>query len=521
MTSAVYRTNWSIGYVEQAYTQGLLLPFAEIRNQAGNYVPPTPQTIAAAAAQKPAITPADFSIVNQPGAGSYPITGYSWALIYTRQTDQATGQALVTVLDWLTHDGQAYAAANLYVPLPARPGSSPPPPSPASPAPPASRSPGNRRNTMRAAASLLHCKRLDFQVWLDMPGGADPAQGNPGRTRARHGLHPRPGSGRPEPRADGTQPGWLVLLGIRNHGLAPVRSADFSVPLAFTFPGRQVLAAWLCDAPVAGRTPAGLPGRRSAFPPRTAQPRVGYSWPAISCSARKTPAPSPSSSAEPPSRTPGRYTGTARWPAAGSPPALTCNPRPRLTRRALARSCRGTGLSRRPRRCCAARSARCPATGRDGSRPAPGCRPPGTLPARAAASSPCSPGTPRTGPSRPPPSSDDAISAASSAAPIPFAVTARVDVDAVLDHPRVHAPAGHRRGSHPAQHLPGRRAGRDVAVQRQLPRVERLPRRRGDLEARLPGVQARLVDRSAPAPRRRPASAGSAPRPERRAARPG
>ncbi len=60
------------------------------------------------------------SIVNQPGASSYPISGYSWALIYTRQPSQASGQALVTMLDWLTHDGQAYAAANLYVPLAAQ-----------------------------------------------------------------------------------------------------------------------------------------------------------------------------------------------------------------------------------------------------------------------------------------------------------------------------------------------------------------------------------------------------------------
>ena len=118
VTSTVFRTPFSIGYVEQAYSQGLVLPFAAIRNQAGNYVLPSTQTIAAAAAQKPGITPTDFSIVNQLGASSYPISGYSWALIYTRQTDQATGQALVTMLDWLTHDGQAYAAANLYVPLP-------------------------------------------------------------------------------------------------------------------------------------------------------------------------------------------------------------------------------------------------------------------------------------------------------------------------------------------------------------------------------------------------------------------
>ena len=135
VTSTVFRTPYSIGYVEQAYSQGLVLPFAEIRNQAGNYVLPSTQTIAAAAAQKPHVTPTDFSIVNQPGSSSYPISGYSWALVYTRQPDQATGQDLVTMLDWLTHDGQAYAAANLYVPLPPGSGSSPTPCSSTSPAP--------------------------------------------------------------------------------------------------------------------------------------------------------------------------------------------------------------------------------------------------------------------------------------------------------------------------------------------------------------------------------------------------
>ena len=120
VAAAVYRTPFSIGYVEQAYSQGLLLPFAAIRNQAGNYVIPSAQSVAADAAQKPGITAADFSIVSQPGATSYPISGYSWALVYTRQSDQATGQALVAMLDWLTHAGQAYAAPNGYVPLPAQ-----------------------------------------------------------------------------------------------------------------------------------------------------------------------------------------------------------------------------------------------------------------------------------------------------------------------------------------------------------------------------------------------------------------
>jgi len=44
VAAAVNRTSFSIGYVEQAYSQGLLLPFAAIRNHAGNYVarPPRP-----------------------------------------------------------------------------------------------------------------------------------------------------------------------------------------------------------------------------------------------------------------------------------------------------------------------------------------------------------------------------------------------------------------------------------------------------------------------------------------------
>jgi phosphate transport system substrate-binding protein len=118
--TSVYRTPCSIGYLEQAYSQGLLLPFAAIRNQAGNYTVPTNASISADAAQKPDITPANFSIVNEPGADSYPICGYSWALVYSHQPSQATGEALVDLLDWLTHQGQAYAVATLYVPLPPR-----------------------------------------------------------------------------------------------------------------------------------------------------------------------------------------------------------------------------------------------------------------------------------------------------------------------------------------------------------------------------------------------------------------
>jgi phosphate transport system substrate-binding protein len=118
VAQTVAHTPFSIGYIERSYSKGPILNYAAIRNQAGNYTIPSTASITADAAQKPDITPANFSIVNEPGPSSYPICGYSCALIYTRQTSQATGKALVTLIDWLTHSGQAYAAATSYVPLP-------------------------------------------------------------------------------------------------------------------------------------------------------------------------------------------------------------------------------------------------------------------------------------------------------------------------------------------------------------------------------------------------------------------
>ena len=46
VAAAVNRTAFSIGYVEQAYSQGLLLPFAAIRNQAGHFAIPSARTVA-------------------------------------------------------------------------------------------------------------------------------------------------------------------------------------------------------------------------------------------------------------------------------------------------------------------------------------------------------------------------------------------------------------------------------------------------------------------------------------------
>ncbi len=121
----------SIGYVEYSYVllnPSLLKGVAAIVNKAGTALTPSLAGIAAAAAAKPDITAANFSIDWQAGPTAYPIAGYTWAVIWrSNQTNDAQGALLVKYLDWLSHSGavdgttagQDVAALQGYVPLPA------------------------------------------------------------------------------------------------------------------------------------------------------------------------------------------------------------------------------------------------------------------------------------------------------------------------------------------------------------------------------------------------------------------
>jgi phosphate transport system substrate-binding protein len=120
VASSIQSTPYSIGYVELAYALQNHFTFAAVKNAAGAYVVPSAATVAADADQKVNVTPTDFSIVNEPGATSYPIAGYSWAILLQKQKSATTGAQVVKVLDWTTHSGggQDQAAALGYVALP-------------------------------------------------------------------------------------------------------------------------------------------------------------------------------------------------------------------------------------------------------------------------------------------------------------------------------------------------------------------------------------------------------------------
>ncbi len=120
VAGSIKSTPYSIGYVELAYAIQNNFTYAAIKNAAGNYVSPSLTTVAADADQKTNVSSTDFSIVNEPGANSYPISGYSWAILLEKQTNASTGAGTVKVLDWTTHTGggQNLAAGLDYVSLP-------------------------------------------------------------------------------------------------------------------------------------------------------------------------------------------------------------------------------------------------------------------------------------------------------------------------------------------------------------------------------------------------------------------
>jgi len=119
----VKQTPGAIGYVELAYAKQNKLPYAAIKNASGNFVSPSPETITAAASgvadKLPANTDYRLSIVNAAGANSYPISSFTWLLVYTQQTDAAKGKKLVDFMRWALTQGEKQASALDYAPLPA------------------------------------------------------------------------------------------------------------------------------------------------------------------------------------------------------------------------------------------------------------------------------------------------------------------------------------------------------------------------------------------------------------------
>jgi phosphate transport system substrate-binding protein len=120
VSAFVKQTVGSIGYVEFAYAKQNKATYALLQNRDGQY--PQPQAAAFFAAGGGADwtkAPGNYLLLlNQPGAGSWPITAATFIIVYKDQDDAAKGQAVLKFFDWAYTKGDAYAAQLDFVPLP-------------------------------------------------------------------------------------------------------------------------------------------------------------------------------------------------------------------------------------------------------------------------------------------------------------------------------------------------------------------------------------------------------------------
>ncbi|MGQ9610742.1 MAG: phosphate ABC transporter substrate-binding protein PstS [bacterium] len=110
----------AIGYVELAYALQNKMPVAVVKNKSGNFIEPSIKTTSSAASiQLPDDTRA--SITDTSAKEGYPISGFTWIIIYKEQNysgrSKEKAQALLDLLWWMTHEGQSLTEPLHYAPL--------------------------------------------------------------------------------------------------------------------------------------------------------------------------------------------------------------------------------------------------------------------------------------------------------------------------------------------------------------------------------------------------------------------
>jgi phosphate transport system substrate-binding protein len=120
VSGLVRQTPGSLGYVELIYALQTRISYGSVQNMAGEFVKASVGAVTAAANEAASKMPADFrvSITNAPGKGVYPISSFTWLLLYESPKDKAQAKAMVDFMKWALSDGQKYCGDLGYAPLP-------------------------------------------------------------------------------------------------------------------------------------------------------------------------------------------------------------------------------------------------------------------------------------------------------------------------------------------------------------------------------------------------------------------
>ena len=120
VSGLVKQTPGAIGYVELIYALQNKIAYGSVMNASGEPIKASVEAVTLAAAEAAKAMPADFrvSITNAPGKGVYPISSFTWLLLYENAKDKAQAKTMVDFVKWALTDGQKYCADLGYAPLP-------------------------------------------------------------------------------------------------------------------------------------------------------------------------------------------------------------------------------------------------------------------------------------------------------------------------------------------------------------------------------------------------------------------
>lgn len=120
VANGVMKTAGAIGYVEYAYAAEAKLATVSLQNKEGNFVAPSVESFKAAGANADWAGAKDFHMVltEQPGAGSWPISGATYILIHKEQPDLAKSREMLKFFGWCLDDGDKAATQLHYIPMP-------------------------------------------------------------------------------------------------------------------------------------------------------------------------------------------------------------------------------------------------------------------------------------------------------------------------------------------------------------------------------------------------------------------
>src|SRR5437867_6804927 len=116
----VQQTPGSIGYVELIYAVHNKIAYGSVKNSGGEFVKASVESVTAAATAASSVMPADFrvSVTNAPGKAVYPISSFTWLLLYESPKDKAKSRIMVDFMKWALTEGQKFCAELGYAPLP-------------------------------------------------------------------------------------------------------------------------------------------------------------------------------------------------------------------------------------------------------------------------------------------------------------------------------------------------------------------------------------------------------------------